>query len=166
MRTLADLKAIEQKIRNELGLFLPDPRLYSFSALFDLFSAMESRLSKKNRLRLTAWQDEADMTAYCNANSRKFREEFTNRLAKRHFDLLVASHLAKLLSMTRSMDKTAGMTRQVLIAKEQDQDLAREKINRVRKNGLRLKNIVDNSVEGAVSGLGKRDKDPSGKGLF
>ncbi len=150
---LADLKAIESKILNELRFFLPHPRLYSFSALYDLFAAMEQRLTPKNRLRFDAWQGEDQMVSFCSENSQKFREQFNKALAGQHFYLVFASHRSRLLSMAGAMDKTAGMALQMVRAKAPDQDKARQRVTRIREDGLRLRTIADNSVEGAVAGL-------------
>ncbi len=163
---LADLKAIESKILNELIFFLPHPRLYSFSALYDLFAAMEQRLTPKNRLRLDAWRDEARMVLYCSENSRKFREKFSEALAGQHFHLLFASHRSRLLSMAGAMDKAAGMALQMVKAKAPDQDKARQRVTRIREDGLRLRTIADNSVEGAVAGLENQIKEDLGHVFF
>ncbi|WP_022668347.1 dynamin family protein [Desulfospira joergensenii] len=148
---LDDLKAIESRIQTDLRLFTPDPALYSFSALYDLFAAMEPRLTQKNRIRLDSWRTDKAMTAYCNENSRSFHGDLSHSLARHHFDLLISNHVERLRIIASAMDKKAAVSMEVLGSEEDDQ--ARARARTIRENGLRLRSIVDNSVEGAVSGL-------------
>lgn len=152
---LGDLVQIESKIRHELEFLIPDPRLYSFSALYTLFQAMGSRLSLRDAKRLELWQDDKKMIGYCNDNCMAFHQTLDHLLEKKRYDLLLSNHLERIRMMACELAKKADLFDGLLCS-----DMDGEKKNRVRlkeisENASRLKSIVDNSIEGAVSGLVK-----------
>jgi len=150
---LADLVQIESKILSELKFLIPDPRLYSFSALFTLFQTMGPRLSQRDAKRLELWLEDKKMIGYCNDNCMAFHQTLGRLLEKKRYDLLLSNHLERIRMMAMELAKKADLFEGLLCS-----DMDGEKKNRVHfkeisENASRLKSIVDNSIEGAVSGL-------------
>jgi GTPase SAR1 family protein len=151
--TLDDLVAIENKTIQDLEFLVPSPEMYSFSALLDLFCAMEKKLSQRNRKRLALWQEDTAMAGYCEKNATKFTHRFSTMLAHHHHRLLVSNHLERLLSMVGAMEKKAAMFMEMLDTDVDDQEKVKKRLSRVRHTAIQLASIVDNAIPGAVSAL-------------
>ena len=151
--TLEDLLAIEDQTRQDLGLLVQKPELYSFSALLDLFCTMEKRLSRRNKKRLDLWQEDTAMAAYCKNNAKKFFQRFSAICLHQHRNLLVAGHLERLFSMVVSMENKVQLFTRVLASDRDGPENANARLEQVRNNVARLRSIVEHSIPGAVSGL-------------
>ncbi|MBA3013128.1 MAG: dynamin family protein [Proteobacteria bacterium] len=152
---LADLVQIESKIRQELVFLTPDPRIYSFSALYNLFSAMGSRLSPKDGIRFNLWQEDEQMVGYCNDSHQAFQQMLDHLLEKKHYDLLLSNHLERIRIMADGLGKKTQLFTQVLCSEMDGEKKTKIQLGELQENASRLKSIVDNSIEGAVSGLTK-----------
>ena len=53
--SIDDLKSLVNRVREELSMIKPDPDVYAFSALYNLFSAHPKSLSDKDRPRFEQW---------------------------------------------------------------------------------------------------------------
>ncbi len=153
--SLADLKNIESIIQKELGFLTPGPRLYSFSALYDLFKAMGPRLSPRNARQFQLWQAEGKMIEYCSDNSHAFHEMLGQMLKKKYYDLLLSNHMERIRMMAGELNKKADIFYNFLSSDLDGENKARLQLKGIQENSLRLKSIVDNSIQGAVSGLTK-----------
>lgn len=150
---LADLKQIREKIRRDLQMVTPTPPLYTFSALYNLFDALGSRLSKRNAKRLDLWNDDPSMIKFCAGETERFSATYSRLLAKHRFDLLHANHIERLRIVMQSLDRKAKLISDVLATDLDDQEKSKERLSELEGNARRLRVIVDNSVQGAVSGL-------------
>ncbi len=148
-----DLTRIRDNIHRELKLVVPDPQLFSFSALYILFESMGNRLKKRNAKRFSLWKDDPGMTGFCAKNHRAFLEIYTRLLETRQFDLLFANHLERLKIVARALDNKIKIMEGLLADDQADRDNARDQLEDIEENARRLRVIVDNSIQGAVSGL-------------
>lgn len=156
--SLEDLQQIQERIRGELRLFTPDPAIYSFSALFALFSSMEKRLLQRSRKRLVLWREDKEMAAFSAENARNFRNAFNARLDRHFHTLLVSNHLERLRMMVTDMAQKADLMSDVMDSDQDRRRITETRLTDIRENTTRLKSIVDNSMAAAVSGL-KREID-------
>jgi len=150
---LGDLTRIGDMIHRELELLAPGAQLFSFSALYTLFEAFGTRLTKKNAKRLSLWRDDPAMTEFCTKNHAAFMTTYTRLLETRQFDLLFANHLERLKIVAQSLDTKAGIIEGLLATDEAGRDNVRDQMKDIEENAKRLRAIVDNSIQGAVSGL-------------
>ncbi|MCA1794427.1 MAG: dynamin family protein [Desulfotignum sp.] len=151
--TLKDLQAVENQTRRDLGLLTADPELFSFSALLELFCAMEKKLGRRDRKRLALWQEDTAMARYCKQNAKHFYRHFGALLAQHHHRLLISNHLERLYTMTLAMEKKALLYRQVLASDMDGRKKTEHHIGQIRTNAARLKSIVEPAISGAISGL-------------
>ncbi|MCP4721899.1 MAG: dynamin family protein, partial [Desulfobacteraceae bacterium] len=152
---LADLLHIESKICHELKLLTPNPKLYSFSALFSLFQALGPRLLQRDAKRLKLWQEDKKMIGHCKDNGQAFHETLDHLLEKNHYDLLLSNHLERIRIVADELNKKADIYIGLLGADMDGEKKNRAQLKEMSENASRLKSIVDNSIEGAVSGLVK-----------
>lgn len=153
--TLEDLQAIENQTRQDLGLVVQKPELYSFSALLDLFCTMEKRLSRRNKNRLNLWQEDTAMAEYCKKNAQIFFQRFSAICRHQQRNVLVAGRLERLFSMVVFMENKAQLFTRVLASDRDGPENTTAHLEQVRNYVTRLRSIVEHSIPGAVSGLTK-----------
>ena len=152
---LADLKNVESIIHKELGFLTSDPRLYSFSALYDLFKSIGPRLSPRNARQFKLWQADGEMIEYCSDNSQVFHKMLGQMLEKKYYDLLLSNHMERIRMMAGELNKKIDIFYTLLSSDLNGENKARLQVKGIQENSFRLKSIVDNSIQGAVSGLTK-----------
>lgn len=150
---LEDLKRIESKIRQELGFLAPDPRVYSFSALYNLFQALGPRMSPRNAKRFELWQEDKPMIQYCTDGSAAFHGMLDQILGKNYHGLVLSNHVERLRIMAQALNQKARIFDELFYVDLEGQEKTRKKLKEIQENASRLRSIVDNSVQGAVEGL-------------
>ena len=155
---IQDLKRIESDIRRELGYLTPEPELFSFSALFNLFEGI-SQLSERNARRLELWKSDPPMAGYSTESTKEFEGVYQSLLDTRRYQLLYVNHLERLRLTARSLAEKCDLVLSLSTADMADQDAIREKMSGIEENAKRLKRIVDNSIQGAVGGLSREVED-------
>ncbi len=151
--TLEDLQAIENQTRQDLGLLVQKPELYTFSALLELFGTLEKRLSRRNKKRLDLWLEDTAMAEYCKKNANIFFQRFSAICLHHHRNLMVSGHLERLSSMVDAMEKKVQLYAQMMASDMDGPKKANARLEQVRNNVTRLRFIVEHSIPGAVSGL-------------
>lgn len=157
--TLADLESVAQRTAKDLAFLVPSPDIYSFSALMDLFAAMEKKLSQRNRQRLALWREDTAMASFCRKNAARFYDRFSNLLVHQHHRLLVSNHLARLSYMVSAMEEKARFFMEMLDADMDGRENAKHRIRQIQESTTRLKSIVAHSIPGAVSGIAREIDD-------
>ncbi len=150
---LEDLKKIESAILQDLNFLEIKPRLFSFSALYNLFSKLGSRLGPRDAGRLELWRRETDMVRYCDDMTEKFNILLEHGIEKYRYELLVSNHLKRLGMIIEELDKRSDILLDLLSSDAEKENQAVKALEELDHDASRLELIVNNSIEGAVTGL-------------
>ncbi len=162
---LTGLNITREKTCQDLCLLTEAPLVFSFSALYVLFDALESKLSAKNRKRLALWQEDGEMAAYCTKEYERFFMAYNRLFKDARFQLSFANPVQRLKIVSRDVENKTDLLIDVLSKSLLDQDKARTRLTDLEDNARRLRVIVDNSVKGAVSAL-RREIELNLKNVF
>lgn len=162
---LKNLEMTRDKTIAELKLLVPDVRIFSFSALYTLFAALGKKLSSKNKKRLGLWQEDREMTAFSTKEYARFIEGFNQLFEASRFNLFYANHIERLKIITHILDDKIQLFLDLFSVGISDQEKARKRLADLEGNARRLRVIVDNSVQGAVSAL-RREIESNLKNAF
>jgi GTPase SAR1 family protein len=147
-QSIEDLMALAAQVGGELALIKPHPDLYTFSALFNLFSDMQERLAAKDRRRLEHWKTETDMVAFSEQDTRRFASAFNETLVRKRYALLFENHIERLNSIVNGMANWVGINREII---SRDAASARKVAERIRKHQLRFDQILS-ALQSSLSG--------------
>lgn len=150
---LEDLKKIESAIMQDLSFLEIRPRLFSFSALYNLFSKLGSRLGARDVKRLELWRHETDMIRYCDSMTEKFNDLLEHGIEKHRHELLISNHLKRLGIIIEELDKRVDILLDLLSSDSGKEEQAVRALEDLDRDASRLELIVNNSIEGAVAGL-------------
>ncbi len=155
---LEDLQRIENTILKELSALNIQPRLFSFSTLYNLFSSQASGLKSKDFARLSFWQNDQDMIQYCDQQTHDFQHFFTKLMDKNHHSLLISNHLNRLKIINQQLSFRADIFQDLLSLDSKKENQALAKLQNFYSNASRLEAIVLNSLEGTARELKKEIK--------
>ncbi|MBW1769968.1 MAG: dynamin family protein, partial [Deltaproteobacteria bacterium] len=102
---LEGLRGLLERVRDELGMISPDPEVFTFSGLYNLFRYLEKdgALSRKDFLRLEQWREEADMAASSDQETDRFVKSVVDKISADRLHLLLETNLERISMMASSM---------------------------------------------------------------
>jgi hypothetical protein len=106
---LADLKQLTERVKEEIGLIVPSPRVFAFSTLYNLFKSLDAKgsaeqvLSRKDRLRLEQWREEKDMITLSDEETERFLKATIEKISHDRFTLLLESNLERISTVSSGM---------------------------------------------------------------
>ncbi|MBL0713015.1 MAG: dynamin family protein [Desulfosarcina sp.] len=152
---LEDLLNLRRKVEEELAILRPDPEIYTFSVLFNLFRAGEDHLTDKDRQRLAQWRADKSLVEFSDAESRRFRDDLQNMLINESAALLMRNHAERLLVMVADISSLLKMKKELLSA---DENRAGDIIKRIGDNRQRMaqiRSVIKNTLDGGIHKLRK-----------
>jgi GTPase SAR1 family protein len=144
-----ELEKLVDKVKEELALLRPDPDVYTFSALFNLFSSLSVDLTKRDNLRLSQWMAEDALVASSNRETERFQSALNDKLTQERFGLLLRNHLERMSVIVSGVERWASMNREIL---EKDADGAAAMIKKVEHRHERMEQIkalIKSTLSGA-----------------
>ncbi len=154
--SMTDLSDGIRKIEADLNLICPEPKLFTFSALFRLMSQMEADLTDRERDRYAHWRRESAMIEFAAREHQRFEQFLGQKINDERSKLLLKNHLERLEIAADGIGDWIAFNRDLL---NQDASGARELADRAQHQQTRLdrlKSTVKNALDGAVSQV-KRD---------
>jgi t-SNARE complex subunit (syntaxin) len=146
--SLEDLNTTVDTIRKEIALIRHEPKIYTFSALFNLFNAPSAKLSKKDTLRLAQWHDETE----------RFTETLNEKLSRERFNLLSEHHLDRMGVISSGVERWAWMSKEFLQKDTGGTEEIRKKIERYQDRTGQIKSQISNMLKGSTETLTKELK--------
>ncbi len=153
--SIEDLNPLVARIREEISMIKPDPEVYAFSALYNLFNANVESLSDKDRPRFEQWNGDRDLTELSNRETARFEIFFYEHLARRRNALLLQNPLERLGVILSGIDEWAGLNRNVLSRDAGHMTQALERIKGHRARLERIKAAIQKTVDGAMPEIKK-----------
>ena len=152
---IGDLQNLVDRIRDEIAMIKPNPDVYCFSALFNLFSTMEDHLSDKDRRRYDYWKADEDLIEFSNNNSAGFETVFYENLARKRYALLLRNHIERLGVILAGTGDWIGLNRDVLTNDADSAALMLKKIDSHQKRLNQIKSSIKKTLSGAVPEIRK-----------
>jgi len=144
-----------------VGMIVPAPRVFAFSALYNLFTSIDSAaddgkgLARKDRLRLEHWREETDMVAFSDKEKARFFQEVIGTTSTDRFALLLESNLERLSNIA------SGTREWILIGLnllQQNDEKAKEafaEMNRRRAASEQVTEVIKDTLDGTTRKLKK-----------
>ncbi|MEW5737194.1 MAG: dynamin family protein [Thermodesulfobacteriota bacterium] len=154
--SLERLESLLARIREEIALVVPAPRVLAFSALLDLFSKSREPLAHRDQDRLAQWRAQEEIASFCGRESGDFFSWLTRRLTADRMKLLLQSPAERMRIMTAGVLDWARVRRAML---RTDSDKATEAFSRIekeRRNMEKVRLLIRDTLEGALLS-GKRE---------
>ncbi len=154
--SIEEFNKLMGKIKEELLLFIPDPDLFTFSALYNLFNAKNKSngkntdLSEKDILRLKQWECEKTFSNLSIKESERFENVLKRRVTDDRYSLLLTNHIERLALMASGINQMISVNKEII---NRDSSSAKEIISRIKGNQdktTKVSAMIRNTLDGAV----------------
>lgn len=145
-----ELQVLLEKIKADLAIVKPGPRVYAYSALLSLFRNDPDTLPQKDRQRLMQWETEENMTGFLTAQEKTFISDFQQGITSRRYALLLSNHSDRLKMVISGLEHWTRVHRGVLSKGADEAALLVKKMKNQQKKIDRVKSMVRSTLEGAV----------------
>lgn len=157
-----NLKSLIKKVREDLSLIKPDPEVYSFSGLYNLFQVQNKDLPPKDMARFEQWKDDTEFSKFSDQETAAFNTSFSNKLSKERYSLLLKNNIEKLKIISSGLQFLIDINNDVL---KKDTDSVNEIINKIKAHQEKMnqiKTLVRSTLDGGIQRIKnelKRDVD-------
>ena len=153
--TLADLRVLIGRVKEEISLVKSDPDVHAFSSLYSLFKAQEGQLTPKDKMRLAQWESEAEFISFSKQGIEGFLSSFQQKLTGERYSLLVNNHIERLGILSSGLNHWAQVNRDILMS---DTDSANEIVGKITHHQEKMTQI-DDVIRSALDGAAHRIKE-------
>ncbi len=147
--SIEDLQALAARVSEELALVRPQPEVYAFSALFNLFGSIDGRLAERDRRRLEHWTAESDLVSLSDRETRRFTRSFNEIVGRQRYALLLQNPMERLGAISAGLSHWVGVNRDIL---SRDAASARKIADRIRRHQRRFDQILS-ALQSSLSGV-------------
>ena len=154
--SIEELEILVGKVQEELALIKPEPEVFTFSALFNLFSSPRLNLSEKDQLRMLQWKAEEEMTDFSVEETMRFQWAFDLKLSGGRGAVLLRNHLERLSVILSGMDNWIGINRDILARDSQSAQELMHKLKDQQQRIDQMKTVLKTTISGAVAKIKKR----------
>lgn len=147
---LKDLERVVERIREELQPLTAEPQIYTFSALYHLFTTLGDELSVKDKARLAGWQTDTAMTAFVDVQREAFEERLQYKLKVEGFSVQALAHMGRLETVLGGFSQWLSLSGQLL---NQGDQAARQLKESIREHQTRMRQsqpLLKSTLAGAV----------------
>ncbi len=149
--SLENLTGVTEKIRNDIRAIRPDPEIFAFSALFDLFSSQKGALSEKDRARMLQWQKEDTLVSFSDTQARQFESALFQLIHEGRSRLLLKNHVERLWIVSSGILRWIGIMETAVTQDTSNVHEIIEKLSQHQKRAEQIKGVIQTTLEGAVS---------------
>ncbi|MEA3232274.1 MAG: dynamin family protein [Thermodesulfobacteriota bacterium] len=152
---ISDLHALVEKNREELSLICPDPDLFIFSSLYNLFAKTEGDLTEKDRARFDQWRLDQPMKVFSEDESKRFKEAFDRKLTQERYPLLLRNHLGRINLSCQGFHHWLNVRRDLLNSDADRIETIVSRLTAEQKKSKEMSAMIRSTLDGAVSKIQK-----------
>lgn len=157
---LQDLLDLVQRVHQELSLIKPEPEVYTFSCLHNLLDQLyrheKNSVSKKDLVRMQAWEEDEDMVDFSKSETKMFQDAMTKCATEKKSALLLSSATGLITTVNHSMQEFIKVNQGVW---NKDWEVIKgicENINEKKKNLDSVVTIIEDTAQGHSENIKKK----------
>ncbi len=144
-----DLDRLAERVRTELNWVVPNPRFFSFSALYQLLETMGEAAPGRERRRLELWKEDEALVKATEAGFGAFREHLGGLIVQQRSRILLGSGLSRLSMVAASVVDTIRVRKQLA---DHGIGAVRESAGKIKSRRMALQGSLV-TLANAISGL-------------
>jgi len=147
---LGDLQQVIEKVSDDISLLCPNPNIFSFSALMNLFEDLQDSLSSRDRHRLDQWRAEEELMKISQKETHRFNTVLNQRLTDHRLKLLLSSNIERQVQIVRSIYDLTCIHLNLLDKDQVEIDKIIQDIQKQQQNMSQAGESVKNTLDGAI----------------
>ena len=153
--SIDDLNRVAKKVKEDLQLITPEPRMYVFSALHSLFSGTRDHLGEKDLLRLEQWETDKEMVLHSQSEEKRFRSDLDRIITGQRVSIVLNNQLHCLESMIADLERWLRTGRSVVRTDASGAAGLLDELGKQGRESDRVRSMIKTTMSGAVSQLKK-----------
>ena len=154
--SIEELQHLVSRVKEELSIIKPEPDVYTFSALFNLFCSPGLTLSQKDKLRVQQWQTQAELTQFSAKETMQFKSTFDAQLSSTRGAVLLKNHLERLGVILSGIENWISLNQDILARDSQSAQELMQKLTDHQERVDQIKTVLKTTISGAVSKIKKQ----------
>ena len=150
---LEDIKTLGARVRAELALFQSEPEVYFLSGLFNLFTQTRQDLNPKDQLRLSQWEQDQDLAAFSNQQTRAFKKAFNQKLNQERHHLLTLNYTGRIHSALTQIKQWIAFHKKMPDSDARKINMIIKDIKAHQDRTEQLKFLVEDTLTGSLKKL-------------
>ena len=150
---LEDLKALENRVKNELACVHPQPRVHTISCLHALYGALGNRLSPVDRERIHLWEQVPGLMGHTRGEETFFLAHLKQKIQQDRFSLMVENNIQRMGVACAFAGRRIQMFFDLLSRDQERVDLAVRELKRMKSQGESLRGMVRKTTLAAAETL-------------
>ena len=154
--SLEDMLRVLNKTKEELSIFVDSPKIFAFSALFNLLNEIEKienkELTKKEITRLAQWRNENELVEFSNNETRRFLEHLSS-VTKQKYQHALRVWLDRLFFIGSSLLEWISISKNVILGNKAKADELIKKVNEQKESLNKIIPVMEATLKGATSKL-------------
>jgi len=153
---LTGMTRLVRRARDELGMILSDPQVFSFSSLYNLFKDLareEGVLARKDLLRLEQWREEVDMVIFSDQETERFMKAVVRKISEDRLRLLLQTNLERTSTVASGMQDWAQINHDLLSKDAGEIRAAFAEMEKRREASDQVTSVVKDTLDGTTRKL-------------
>jgi GTPase SAR1 family protein len=142
------LKAVVARIREELSVVKPGPKLFTFSTLFHLLDGLDDNITRRDRVRMEQWQNEKEFSDFSHSERVQFLSTFFEKLTRDRFTLLLKNHVERVGIIAAGLHDWTEINSDILRRNTEGAREVLKKIETAREKLNQQKSLIKNTLDG------------------
>ncbi|MBW2593129.1 MAG: dynamin family protein, partial [Deltaproteobacteria bacterium] len=151
--SVAELNHLIKKLTEELTILKPDPEIFSFSTLFNLFKAQKAHLSPKDLRRFDQWSRQEDLSLFSDNETMLFEQALQHKLNGKRSALLLKNNLERLGTISSGIENWIRINHDILNRNTADVTALDEKIRYHRQSINSVKSMIRSTLDGSLQNI-------------
>ena len=147
--TLEGLVALVDRTKEDLKVIVPDPDIYMFSSLYNLFKASFKSMSRKDEMRFSQWEAETPFIEFSDSETQRFGTDLSAKLGEEHYSLLMKNNIERLGIVSEAMAHWSDIHQEILSGDTKEVASLISKMTYHQQQMTQLASLVKNTLEGA-----------------
>jgi hypothetical protein len=142
------LEAVVERIREEISVIRPRPKIFTFSTLFHLLEGLSDHISPRDRTRMEQWQKEEDFSDFSHSERERFLSAFFDKLTRDRFALLLKNHMERVGIIAAGLHDWTRLNTDILTKNTEGAGEVLNKIETAREKLNHQKELIKNTLDG------------------
>jgi GTPase SAR1 family protein len=148
--SLDELKTLNERVREEIALIIPEPVLFTLSALYNLFAPDAARLSDKDSQRLDQWHQAGELVAFSASETSRLAATLDRKLNRERSALLLQNQLERLDVICSGLQQWIRMNRDLLRRDAGDAHHIAERVKQHQDYVIQVQSMIQSTLDGAT----------------
>ncbi len=142
------LTAVVARIKEEISVVKPGPKLFTFSTLFHLLDGLEDTMTQRDRVRMEQWRNEEEFADFSQSERVRFLSTFFEKLTRDRFTLLLKNHVERVGIIAAGLHDWTKINNDILRKNTEGAKEVLTKIEAAKEKLNQQKSLIKNTLDG------------------